>query len=1464
MVSSAGLPWHGDHTAADHTGTATGRGPTHRIEVDSDRPTWSEVADAIWLTGVTTRKRPPGDEPTPEPPKREPSTATESHEPPPDRAEPDQDTDSAHTEQQRPDSPAPQDLGDIRHQPLPGFPPTDATPVHHVIRASASVLPDAAAIIRALRPLHRLVPSRRPDDVVLDEERTAERAVQDGLWLPEMRPALRRWLDLTLVVDAHPATALWRSQVTAFEELLLRLGAFRTIRHRLLDLNDDGPVLRGGATGGTARSTREVADPTGQRVVLLLTGGVGPRWQDDGFTSVLATWGRTVPTAVVHLQRQHTWRRGGLAVQRARVTPGGPLRPNARWSYELPDAWLDSDLSPAARRGTVPVPVFEMGARWLARWAQLLIGRGDGPLDAPVLLTHDSPSGSDITRTDAEPVHAIDRVRIFLATASPLARRLCTLLGAVPVSLQVAQLLQRELVPAATAEHIAEVLSSGLFTPREHSAGDRVGGWDKITFDADDGVREELLRGARRSETALVLRMFVDRFGDRIGNLGHLTAALDEPDTTPDPDANTARVEDIRLERIVMSALGGPYSKRSERLHPDFPTTASVEMSNTDARVGVTTEPNRLTGVGVESPAGLAEPVLSENINTLGSPVLGASWPRVASFQRQDDHTPPVWGNIPPRNPNFTGRSEMLAELENQLAGGTAAVLPAALHGMGGIGKTQLAVEYIYRHLQDYDLVWWIQAAKATQIRAGLTELAQALGLPGSAEANTALPAVREALRRGNPLRRWLLVFDAAEGPEVAQQFFPTNGPGKILVTSRNPDWASVASPLGVTTFERSESIALLRRRGPDVETEEANRLADVLGDLPLAVEQAAAWRAETGMPVSEYLRLFEEKRSEILDTSTSTGYDLSVAAAWTVSFDELRSRSPAAHQLLQVCAFFSPEPIPRSLFTGVRGTTITPELDAALRDPMQLSRAIRDISRYGLAKIDHRNNTLQLHRLVQLVLRNRMTPQLLQEIRHGAHQLLANVDPNDPLSTTQWQRYNDLLPHAYAANLIECGEGWGRQLIVNLIDFLFRWGDHDEAVQLAERALAAWTERLGDNDPQTLRTASTLGYLYWIVGRYPEAAELRRKTLEVRRKVDGENNEETLSARLSVAADLRTAGDFAGSRDTTQAVYEKAQSLFGDDDPTTINAARRHAISLRMVSQFHEAAKLDEDNLKRAIEVLGPDHPETLNLQGGLILDHREQGLYVLARDEEVRHVEHARRVHGENTADSLRREAYLAVDMRKAGDHAAAMEMSKDALDRFLIRYGWDNFNVMACALAYSIDLRHAGRHREAREFGEDMVGRYRRVLGEDHPFTWCSTVDLAVTMRLLGELAAARTLDERAFERLRVLLGPDHSLTIVAAINLASDVAATGDTEKAIAIGTDVFERSERTLGADHPTTLAASLNLSFDLRHAGNEKDAGARLVDVLERYRKALGEQHPATVTAAKSARANCDIDPLPL
>jgi tetratricopeptide (TPR) repeat protein len=1476
VARPAGAP---DPRPAPPAGPEVAAAPAGRLELTDLSAT--DVADIVWLASAIGRpaedQPPAGAVDTPEQPEppRPPGPAPEV--PELDRAdlpahrEPATTHDTA-AEPETPEEsgPAAPKTGLLRLVPGAGKP------------TSSLVLADSLSYFRALKPLKKTIRARRDDAIVLDEEATAEQAAETGRWWPVIRPKKERWLDLTVVIDNGPSMPLWHSRIQEFVTLLERVGAFRTIQLRLLEttnLENGGlvPVLRGGTAGAAPRHPAEVLDSSGRRALLFLTDGVGDAWREEVLYPVLARWGRTMAVSVVNLLPQWLWRRGRLPLHKARITTPAGLRPNARWHLDLPDAWLAPDPDSLAPPGTVAVPVLELQPRFLRWWADLVTGAHRGPADGTVLLTRENVDTGP-AQTENAPT-ATDRVARFRSLASPLAQRLASLIAAVPARLDVAGLIRDHFAADAGPEHIAEViLDLGLrYDPGPGGVGST---WDTSAFVLPEAVRELLLSGARRSETANVVRVAAEYFGSRIPVLGHLRDAIADPDNTPDPVLTHQNRADVALERTVLRALSGPYLSRADRLRNAVlhdagpPTSESIKSAGRDTNASSGSDKMTDPAAHQNEPSGGHAPTrlapedrrarYAGDLDAATTPMTFPAAARARYRERQPDEPPPVWGPVPPRNPNFTGRGELLVQLGKRLtAGGTTAVLPSALHGMGGIGKTQMAVEYIYRHLQDYDLIWWIEAGRPTQVRAGFTELARQLELPGAADANTAVPAVREALRTGNPFRRWLLVFDNAESPDSVRPFFPTNGPGEILITSRNSDWAGVARPLELAVFKREESIELLGKRGPEIDQYEADQLAEKLGDLPLAIEQAAAWRAVTGMPVREYLRLFDESVAEILDTSAPTDYEVSVAAAWNVSFDELKTRNPAAHQILHICAYFSPEPISRDLFTGVSRVSISPELDDALRDPIKLARAIRDINRYGLAKIDHGQNTLQLHRLVQLVLRNRaMAPQIQAQMRHGAHQLLASLDPNDPESDRNWPRYRELLPHVYAAKVVDCDDGWVRQLVINIMRYLFAWGDHEEATRFAKQAREDFTETLGPTHTQSLEVSARLGLYLWSLGRYAEAAELNQRTLALRLQVSGEENEDTFALQTNIVIDLRAKGDFKAGTDLSEEIFVKSKRLFGEDDPETLQAAYQHGLSLRLIGRYREAGELDADTLRRRTEVLGPDHPSTLNANIGLLLDIREAGEYVRARVEQERFTTMYRSRFGDDNPESTNELFYLSVARRKDGEHTGALDLSAKAYDGFQFHYGLMHPTTMACALGHSIDLRHSGDLSAAKKLGEETFDRYRQLLGELHPHTVGATVDLAVTLRLLGEVSESRTLDERALEQLRTTIGPDHPYSIIAGVNLASDLSLLGETDTAIELGRDALNRGTQVLGGDHPTVLAAAFNLGLDLRATGRADEAASYLEPTVAKYGKILGDGHPATIAAHRGIRADCDIDPM--
>lgn len=829
-------------------------------------------------------------------------------------------------------------------------------------------------------------------------------------------------------------------------------------------------------------------------------------------------------------------------------------------------------------------------------------------------------------------------------------------------------------------------------------------------------------------------------------------------------------------------------------------------------------------------------------------------------------HTPPrIWGNVPQRNRNFTGREALLQLLQERLhsqersSGGVTAVLPEALHGMGGVGKSQIAIEYVYRHSRDYRLVWWIPSEQENQIVQSLIELGEQMGLQVGAEMS-AVPAVIDALRRGEPYSDWLLVFDNAENPRQVRKYFPTDGPGHIIVTSRNFQWSTHASSLEVDVFAREESIALLRRRSPQLPDDAVNHLAAALGDLPLAVEQAAVWLAETGMPVQQYLEVYERNFTELMQSEPPGDYPLSVAAAWNVSLGRLRETRPDALQLLQVCAFFAPEPIEWDLFSAVRGVSVPQELQSALDDPVKLGRAVREIGRYALARIDHRQNTVQMHRLVQRVLIEQMNAQEQATMRHAAHQLLAHADPRTPERVTSWPRYSSLLTHVQASNAVECDDPWTRRLVLNEVWFLRARGDHAAALALGERAAEVWRERLGKDHEEVLAVDQQIARALLEQGIDRERSyTMQVELVERYRRVLGEAHEDTLQAQSFLAIHHRNRGNFNQAREMDQRVYETSLREFGADDPATLLAAHNYAVSLRLAGDAVKARDLDYDTWQRRIETLGEDHILTLSTRNSFLLDLQETGKYEQALEGYEQLAEEVREQLGEKHPLTAQVSRNLCVTRRKKGDHKGAHALSSQLVSLAAELFGESSRQYLLAAVSHANDLRQVGKLQESLALNQKVLDQHRDSYGREHPHSYAVAMNLAVVLRLLGQPEAALRLDEEAVEGLSRSLGQGHPRTLLARMNLASDYFALGRPEDAYTIDAAVAEESAQ-LREDHPANLAVQLNLSYDLKALGRTEESDAKYAEALKRYRSVLGSSHPATLDAEKHLRANADID----
>ncbi|NGY64548.1 tetratricopeptide repeat protein [Lentzea sp. NEAU-D13] len=1399
--------------------------------------TYHELRDVLWLSGKLkpredpreSAERTPPDEVTPEVPAA--------------LAEEDGTGDSRDV----PEEPAPEPdlLDDTGFGMIPVR--ADAFPLAW---PTLPALPEARGIARALRPFMRTTPS--PWRTVLDEEGTAVRAAQDGLWLPEWQPAPWRRFDVVLVTDIGPSMDIWRRTAREFLGLLQRQGAFRDVRHYQLDCSKDSPdalVLQVGATGKSWHWSHLV-EPTGRRVVLVLTDAISAAWHNGAATRLLAKWGRTMPVAVVQVLEHRLWHWSALTTRRVRMSAPRSGTPNG--NLKVKAVQPDADIAAEELRNAVPVPVLGLSADWMTGWAKLLTSDDGGWVETTATLV--SPTADDNTppplNGSGGPLTPRDRVLRFRTNASVEAFSLAGLLAAAPLSLPLMTLVQRRLLPGSTLSTLAEVILGGLL--RQADPPDV----SEIAYDFHDGVRDELLGTVTRADTVRAVMVLSDHAGDTHPALRDFRAVLADPDEAPDPEPTVGNQPYLRVQEAVLRALSGPYAPRARRL-----ANARLELEDTRFERETASVDSR-HDVGEAAVAFEAAPA---EHTTGEADVI----PLTASVAQRRELTgqPSVWGQVPPRNPNFVGRREVLETLSQRLLEpGTTAVLPEALHGMGGIGKSQTAIEYIYRHAAEYDIVWWIPSTHPAQIRASFVELARRLNVPGPSvasvvPADVAIPAVLEALRTGTPFANWILVFDNADRPEDVRPFFPV-GKGHVLVTSRNPEWAAVARPVAVDVFTRAESIELLRVRDPSIAEIDADRLAEVLGDLPLAVEQAASWRSQTGMPVAEYLDLFEQHQMELLEDSSPVDYEIPVAAAWNVPLERLRHDHPAALQLLQVCAFFGPEPISRRWFSRVPDLPAPPELAAAFRDPIKLNRAVREINRYSLARIDHRNNTLQLHRLVREVLRSRLEPAAQDQLRHAVHLLLVHADPGGPEVSWNWLAYSELLAHATASRAVECTYGSVRVLMINLVRHLHARADYRVALEVSEDAARVWRESFGERDLKTIEMTHLWAMALRRLGRSDEAVLLNERSLELLREEVGEDHELWLDVLDTVAADRRTQGRFAEELALQQDVYDRSCLLLGEDDPATLRYASTLATCRRLMGEFAKALELDQDTLSRVTAVLGDDHLFTYHSKNAFAVDLRECGDYSAAHRLLRETLPRQRELLGEDHPIAVGAARTLAVTLRRLGDHTGAVELLRDCVARSRQRHGNRHIDTATALSSLSVDLRQLGELDEALEVASTGYEVFQEIRGTHHPYTLIAAVNLASVYRAQGAVPQARELDELAVNGLRERFGADHPFALVAATNLASDLAELGDEAGARTLDEDLVARSARVLGAEHPSTLAVRLNLSLDLRQADAEWES--LHAPTVERLRRVLGEDHPAIIAARQYLRVICDTDTLEL
>jgi tetratricopeptide (TPR) repeat protein len=550
---------------------------------------------------------------------------------------------------------------------------------------------------------------------------------------------------------------------------------------------------------------------------------------------------------------------------------------------------------------------------------------------------------------------------------------------------------------------------------------------------------------------------------------------------------------------------------------------------------------------------------------------------------------PGVW-NVPPRNPNFTGRDAELERLRGWLAR-RRAVTVHALHGMGGIGKTQTATEYAYRYAGDYELVWWVNAEQPALIGDQFVRLGAELGLAQVDDPAVMLAAVHRALQsRG----RWLLIFDNAESPEAIGPLVP-GGVGHVLITTRRGGFRALGGVLDLDTLARDDAMALLRRRAPALTDTEAGELAVRLGDLPLALDQAAAYLDQTGMPPEEYLQLLGTRSADLHRRGQAAGHPATVATIWSLSIDRLEDAAPAAVQILELCAWLAPEPIPLDLFTRHSGQLPEP-LASAAADPVAFADEIGALIGYSLARRSggrrhgRFGEGLPLHQRALRVHEAALGPDhpdVATELNYLGHALTALGRPAEALPLQQ-----------RALRIREAALGPDNSDVA--IDLshvgraLFALDRASEALSVHQRALRIREAALGPDHPDVAIDLNHVGRALTYLGRASEALSLHQRALRIHEAALRPDHPDLANDHRYLGLTLTALGRPGEALSLHQRALHADEAAFGPEHPYVANDLSLAAQALMAMGRLEEAHTLHRRALHIREQILGPDHPST------------------------------------------------------------------------------------------------------------------------------------------------------------------------------------------------------------------------------------------------------------------------------
>ncbi|CAG7917496.1 unnamed protein product [Penicillium olsonii] len=854
------------------------------------------------------------------------------------------------------------------------------------------------------------------------------------------------------------------------------------------------------------------------------------------------------------------------------------------------------------------------------------------------------------------------------------------------------------------------------------------------------------------------------------------------------------------------------------------------------------------------------------------------------------------------RNSRFVGRQQEINYIEKLIVS-AASPTKVSVYGLGGIGKTQIALEiaYLVREKVPECSIFWIPCVSYESVEQAYMKIASAMGISGTEPAKMK-EQVKSSLSQENA-GKWLLIFDNADDMEMwtkgsatappLQDILPYSENGHILFTSRNRKLAvRVASPnvLLVPDIDDVTATKILERslikKGLLCDNNATTALLEQLGYLPLAINQAAAYINENGITLSDYLSLMKDRETDAAELLSEEFHDDGryaetqnpVLTTWMISFRQIQDSNTLASENLSFIACISPRDIPQS---------ILPPPTSAKRK----TDALGLLSAYSFISEHSGGSSFSLHRLVHLATRNWMRRnEVFDHWLRKTSQRLDDIFPDDRhTNQALWRKY---LPHAlYLIEsedfhdihseyvdlssrvgrslkqdarynearmlFIGCLEACERDLgpdhpdtitsVGGLAMVLLRQGKYAEAEAMARRNLMVNEKFWGPEHPKTLNSVHSLAITILSQHRCTEAEPLHRRALEGMEIALGPESPPTLSSAFCLGSTLQQQGQYEEAEKLIRRALKGSQKVRGSEHPITLHYVNHLGILLQEQFIYQEAEAMHRQALEGREKILGLEHPNTLDSVAALGSVLKQQNLYQEAEAMHRRALEGREKVLGLEHPVTLHSVVDIGLLLGRLGKYEEAEAMQRRALEGYEKALGPENLSTLRCIRYLGSELQNQGKFEEAEIMHRRALGGHEKALGPEHPETLHFMGCLGSVLHEQGKYEEAETLYRRELEGNEKALGPEHPDTLNSVCYLGLELEELGKWEEAEVMHRRAFASQTRALGPEHPLTLTCCFLVALALRYQSKYEEAESMYRRALEGREKALGVEHPDTL-----------------